>query len=50
VPEHVALPYPSEPVVARQTRTLDDVGRVHGDIEQVELEEVLPSLLAEERP
>jgi hypothetical protein len=50
VPEYVALPDPSEPVVARQAGALDDVSRMRHDSERVELEKVLPHLLAEERP
>jgi len=50
MPKHVALPSPSEPVVAHQRGVLDIVARVRHQLEQVELEEVSPDLPEKERP
>lgn len=50
VPEQVALPYPPEPVVAHYTGALDIVARVRHELEQVEIAQVYPELLEQQRP
>jgi len=50
MPKYVALPCPSQPIVAHNALALDDITRVHHNPEQVEIEHIVPELPEEERP
>jgi hypothetical protein len=50
MPKHIALPCPSEPIVAHHRPALDIIARVRHHPERVELEHIPPELLEEARP